>query len=58
MKSCNNIWKDHKNKIKSKYFKPRSSDPNLKDDVPLHIVPSQWEELVEYWRTFDVEVYK
>ena len=58
MKNCNSIWKDHKNKIKSKYFKPRSEDPNLKDDVPLHIVPSQWGELVEYWRTSDAEVYK
>ncbi|THG12765.1 hypothetical protein TEA_028984 [Camellia sinensis var. sinensis] len=37
MKTCNSIWKDHKNKIKIKYFKPRSSDPNLQDDVPLHI---------------------
>ncbi|KAF5932919.1 hypothetical protein HYC85_029090 [Camellia sinensis] len=41
MKNCNSIWKDHKNKLKAKYFKPRSSDPNLKDDVPMHIVPSQ-----------------
>ncbi|GMP53022.1 hypothetical protein CsSME_00018624 [Camellia sinensis var. sinensis] len=39
MKNCNSIWKDHKNKLKAKYFKPRSSDPNLKDDVPMHIVP-------------------
>ena len=57
MKNCNSIWKDHKNKLKAKYFKPRSSDPNLKDDVPMHIVPSQWEQLVEYWRTSDAEVY-
>ncbi|CAL5390971.1 unnamed protein product [Camellia sinensis] len=57
MKNCNSTWKDHKNKIKCKYFKPRSEDPNLKDDVPLHIVPSQWEELVEYWRTSDAEVF-
>ncbi|KAF5931635.1 hypothetical protein HYC85_027806 [Camellia sinensis] len=55
MKNYNNKWKDHKNKIKAKYFKPRSSDPNLKDDVPLHIVPRQWEELVEYWHTSDAE---
>ncbi|GMP98826.1 hypothetical protein CsSME_00046561 [Camellia sinensis var. sinensis] len=55
MKNCNSIWKDHKNKLKAKYFKPRSSDPNLKDDVPMHIVPCQWEELVEYWRTSDAE---
>ncbi|GMP46351.1 hypothetical protein CsSME_00014547 [Camellia sinensis var. sinensis] len=48
MKNCNNIWKDHKNKLKAKYFKPRSSDPNMKDDVPMNIVPSQWEQLVEY----------
>ncbi|THG08410.1 hypothetical protein TEA_015068 [Camellia sinensis var. sinensis] len=41
MNSCNSIWKNHKNKIKVKYFKLKSSDPNLKDDVPLHIVPSQ-----------------
>ncbi|XP_028067802.1 probable pathogenesis-related protein ARB_02861 [Camellia sinensis] len=34
MKNYNSIWKDHKNKIKSKYFKPRSEDPNLKDDAP------------------------
>ncbi|XP_028124570.1 uncharacterized protein LOC114321604 [Camellia sinensis] len=58
MKNCNSIWKDHKNKIKAKYFKPRSSDPNLKDDVPMYIVPSQWEQLVEYCRTSDAEVYK
>ncbi|GMP32789.1 hypothetical protein CsSME_00006388 [Camellia sinensis var. sinensis] len=51
MKNCNSIWKDHKNKLKAKYFKPRSSDPNLKDDVPMNVVPSQWEQLVEYWRT-------
>ncbi|CAL5381115.1 unnamed protein product [Camellia sinensis] len=56
MKNCNSIWKDHTNKLKAKYFKPRSSDPNLKDDVPMHIVPSQWEELVEYWRTSDAEM--
>ncbi|XP_028109834.1 uncharacterized protein LOC114308442 [Camellia sinensis] len=55
MKNYNSIRKDHKNKLKAKYFKPRSSDPNLKDDVPMHIVPSQWEELVEYWCTSDAE---
>ncbi|KAF5931753.1 hypothetical protein HYC85_027924 [Camellia sinensis] len=55
MKNCNSIWKDHKNKLKAKYFKPRSSDPNLKDDVPMNVVPSQWEQLVEYWRTSDAE---
>ncbi|XP_028064956.1 uncharacterized protein LOC114268054 [Camellia sinensis] len=53
MKNCNSIWKDHKNKLKAKYFKPRSSDPNLKDDVPMNIVPSQWEQFVKYWRTSD-----
>ncbi|THG22276.1 hypothetical protein TEA_017588 [Camellia sinensis var. sinensis] len=37
MRNCNSIWKDYKNKIKTKYFRPRSSDPNMKDDVPLHI---------------------
>ncbi|CAL5341155.1 unnamed protein product [Camellia sinensis] len=56
MKTCNSIWKDHKNKIETKYFKARSSDPNLKDDVPLHIVSSQWKELVKYWHTSDVEM--
>ncbi|XP_028052403.1 uncharacterized protein LOC114256910 [Camellia sinensis] len=40
MRNCNSIWKDYKNKIKTKYFRPRSSDPNMKDDVPLHIVTS------------------
>ncbi|THG22192.1 hypothetical protein TEA_002952 [Camellia sinensis var. sinensis] len=28
---------------------------DVKDDVPMRIVPSQWEELVEYWRTSDAE---
>ncbi|THF94665.1 hypothetical protein TEA_002879 [Camellia sinensis var. sinensis] len=55
MKNCNSIWKDHKNKLKAKYFKPSKGRMSMKDDVPMHIVPSQWEELVEYWRTSDAE---
>ncbi|KAF5949322.1 hypothetical protein HYC85_011315 [Camellia sinensis] len=53
--STEEVTEDHKNKLKAKYFKPRSSDPNLKDDVPMNVVPSQWEQLVEYWRTSDAE---
>ncbi|KAL7173378.1 hypothetical protein ACSBR2_032779 [Camellia fascicularis] len=34
LKKCNDLWKDHKSKIKNKYYKPFKSHPNNKDMVP------------------------
>ncbi|CAN1121531.1 hypothetical protein LINPERPRIM_LOCUS2231, partial [Linum perenne] len=51
MKSCNDLWKNHKSKTKTQYFEPRKYDPNLENDPPAHIVAEQWVDLVAYWRT-------
>ncbi|XP_028054518.1 uncharacterized protein LOC114258731 [Camellia sinensis] len=58
LKKCNELWKDHKSKIKNKYFKPNKDHTNIKDMVPSQIVPEQWYDLVDYWKTKKVEVYK
>ncbi|CAN1315941.1 hypothetical protein LINPERPRIM_LOCUS29891 [Linum perenne] len=55
MKSCNDLWKNHKSKTKTQYFEPRKYDPNLENDPPTHIVAEQWVDLVAYWRTEEVE---
>ncbi|KAL7248229.1 hypothetical protein ACSBR2_003022 [Camellia fascicularis] len=56
LKKCNDLWKDHKNKIKNKYFKPNKDHPNIKDMVPPQIVSEQWYDLVDYWKTKKVEM--
>ncbi|XP_038706800.1 uncharacterized protein LOC120002208 isoform X2 [Tripterygium wilfordii] len=51
LRSCNMLWKDRKSKLKRKWFTPHMDDPDLSSKVPKNIVPDQWRELVEYFRS-------
>ncbi|CAN1145326.1 hypothetical protein LINPERPRIM_LOCUS7279, partial [Linum perenne] len=34
LRSCNGLWKDHKGKTKSRYYKKRKHDPDLANKPP------------------------
>lgn len=58
LKTCNNIWKNYKNKLKDKFFKPNKDDPELSSKCPENVVPEQWVVLVAYWCSAEVEVQR
>lgn len=57
--NCRLIWKGNKSRIKADYYTPYMvphPDPNIYTRGPAFVCPSQWRELVDYWRIPEVEV--
>ncbi|KAG8367376.1 hypothetical protein BUALT_Bualt16G0065600 [Buddleja alternifolia] len=52
LKNLNSLWKDWKKEVEAKHFTPHKDDPEyfvvVRDD---RLEPSQWFELVTYWKT-------